>query len=151
MQIPSTLVAEHKQLHADLARAFEAGGETADAARAVAQLMHPHFLKEDEYAMPPLGLLVRLARGEGIAPDEAAEAIAKTDRLRADWDAMLAEHRQIVDALRRLREAASREGHERHAQFADKLVQHATNEEQVLYPAAILVGDILKSRNVRAS
>lgn len=56
--IPLPLKQEHEQPHARVRNATEAGGE---AASALATLMHPHFVKEDDYALPPLGLLQRLA------------------------------------------------------------------------------------------
>jgi len=62
-QIPPSLKSEHEELHADLVRATKSGGRTGDAAKAVAKLMHPHFLKEEAYALPPLGLLPALAAG----------------------------------------------------------------------------------------
>jgi hypothetical protein len=49
-QIPPSLKAEHEELHGELARATRAGGRTGEAAKAVAKLMHPHFVKEEEYA-----------------------------------------------------------------------------------------------------
>ena len=62
--IPKTLQSEHEALHERLRQATEAGGEVGEAAKTLAHLMHPHFVKEDEFALPPLGLLVALARGE---------------------------------------------------------------------------------------
>jgi hypothetical protein len=55
--IPQSLEVEHKELHEQLKKAIDSGGKTGDAAKAVAELLHPHFEKEEEYAMPPLGLL----------------------------------------------------------------------------------------------
>ena len=52
------------------------------------------------------------------------------------------------NALRELETAARAEGNPGVAAFADRLVMHARNEEDVLYPAAILVGDILKARGI---
>ena len=57
---------------------------------------------------------------------------------------MLAEHARIVEALGRLADAAEREDNQQVAQFAEKLKLHAQTEEQVLYPAAIVVGDYLR-------
>ena len=59
--IPQPLQHEHEALHARLRHATQAGGE---AAIKLAHLMHPHFIKEDQIALPPLGLLAALARGE---------------------------------------------------------------------------------------
>jgi hypothetical protein len=60
---PEPLKAEHEELHADLAKATKAGGRTGQAAQAVARVMHVHFAKEEEYALPPLGILPDLAKG----------------------------------------------------------------------------------------
>ena len=56
--------AEHEELHAELAKATKAGGRTGLAAQAVARVMHAHFEKEEEYALPPLGVLPDLAKGK---------------------------------------------------------------------------------------
>jgi hemerythrin superfamily protein len=57
---------------------------------------------------------------------------------------MLNEHNAIVQALDELGRAAARERHPEVSQFVAELKAHAQNEEQVLYPAAILVGEYLK-------
>ena len=56
-KIPLSLKAEHQELHAELVKAIELGGYTGEAAEAVAEVLHNHFLKEEEYALPQLGLL----------------------------------------------------------------------------------------------
>jgi hypothetical protein len=139
--IPAPLKAEHDELHARLAKAIKAGGNVGPAAREVARLLHPHFVREEEFAMPPLALLERIAR-DGVTPD-MAEVLPMTRRLRADLPAMLAEHGEIVAALQDLREAAKAAGEKEHENFADALIEHAQTEEQVLYPAAILVGELV--------
>ncbi|HEY4619373.1 MAG TPA: hypothetical protein VIH39_00780, partial [Nitrospirota bacterium] len=62
--VPSSLNEEHEELHNELARITEAGGAIGEAAKQVAMIMHPHFAKEAEYAMPPLGLLEPLSQGD---------------------------------------------------------------------------------------
>lgn len=140
--IPAPLKIEHEELHADLVKATKVGGKTGEAAKAVAQVLHDHFVKEEKYAMPPLGLLRALSEGR-IAP-EMAEATKMTDRLEADLDAMLADHQIIVGELKRLAEAAKAENRPEIVKFAEKLELHARTEEEVIYPASILVGRYLK-------
>lgn len=142
--IPQPLQDEHEALHERLRQATEAGGEVGEAAKTVAHLMHPHFVKEDEIALPPLGLLVELSRG-GWNPEMAA-VLELTDRLEAELPQMLAEHRSIVDALNKLREAAKRAGRDDVVAFAEALVEHAQTEEEVMYPAALLVGQVVRQR-----
>jgi hypothetical protein len=66
-EIPDPLKAEHEELHAELIAAIDSGGAVGDAAKAVADLLHPHFVKEEAYARPPPGLLGLLAKGEVIS------------------------------------------------------------------------------------
>ena len=142
--IPKALEAEHKELHGELVKLTKLSGEVGEAARQVAALLHPHFVKEEEYALPPLGLLTVLAEGRVIP--EMIKVIELTDRLRADLPHMLDEHRTVVAALRRLAAAAKKERNPAAAVFAAKLQLHAETEEQVLYPAAILIGEYVKAR-----
>lgn len=55
---------------------------------------------------------------------------------------MLQEHKAVVAALNNLVAAAEAENKPEHVEFAKKLMLHAQTEEEVLYPAAILVGGI---------
>ena len=52
-QIPPPLKSEHEELHAELTEIIRAGGQIGEAAQAVAEALHPHFVKEEEYALPP--------------------------------------------------------------------------------------------------
>lgn len=147
LTIPKPLKIEHDHLHQNLRSAIGKGGRTGEAARMVAERLHPHFVQEEEFAMPPLGLLAAFTRDDGeesIAPDDARSAVAMADRLASEMPRMLAEHREIVDALQSLTAAAQEEGHDDIMKFAESLVLHARTEEEVLYPAALLLGRYLR-------
>lgn len=141
-EIPTSLKAEHKEIHEELAKVIKLGGKTGEAAKEVEKALHPHFLKEEEYAMPPLGLLQPLSEGK-VTPD-VEKVIEMTVRLKKDMPEMLKEHQAVVAALKKLSEAAKAEKKPEAERFADRLTGHARNEEEVLYPAAILVGEYLK-------
>ena len=139
---PESLEFEHRELSDALQKAAAPPGKTGKAARDVLDVLAPHILAEQEYAMPPLSQIARIARGE-ITPD-MGRIIEKTDAFRVELPHMLEEHKLIVAALRRLMQAAAAEKQHGAAQFAQKLIQHAQLEEEVLYPAAILVGEYLR-------
>jgi hypothetical protein len=141
---PESLQREHEDLHAELVPLLGLGGKVGPAAQAVAEALHAHFPQEEKYAMPPLGLLAPLAEGR-FSPDMAA-VLPLTDTLKADFPRLLAEHRQIVSALAALAAAGQAENQPAAVAFAEKLRLHAQNEEQVLYPAAILVGEYVRLR-----
>jgi hypothetical protein len=46
--IPSPLKGEHEALHEGVARATKVAGNIGDAARAVAQILHHHVVKEED-------------------------------------------------------------------------------------------------------
>ncbi len=144
---PPSLKQEHDELHAELVAATKAGGRTGKAAQAVARTLHPHFLKEEEYALPPLALLTQLAKGE--FPQERESVIALTDRLKKDFSHMLHEHKAIVIDFHKLMEAAKSEKKIEYVRLAERLMLHALREEDVLYPAAILIGEYLKEKDTR--
>jgi hypothetical protein len=140
--IPHSVQVEHEELHADLEKAVASGGETGAAARKVAEALHAHFESEEKYALPPLGLLPALA--EGRISSEMARVVEMTDVLKAEMPNLLEEHKAIVAALQKLIKAASQEKKIEHIHFAEKLMLHARNEEEVLYPTAILIGEYVK-------
>ena len=142
MNIPEPLKIEHRELHEELSAATRLPARTGEAARRVAELLHPHFVAEEEYALPQLGVLSTIAAGK--EPVDARDAIAMSDRLKASLPRMLEEHKAIVGALDALETAARTEGHADVVRFAEKLKVHAQTEEQVFYPASILVGEYLK-------
>ena len=96
--IPLPLKLEHEELHAQLVKATQAGGRVGDAAKAVAKVLHHHFVKEEEFALPPIGLLSLLARGK--VDKQMLGVIVMTDRLKAELGEMLLEHKAVVTALK---------------------------------------------------
>ncbi|MFD2514828.1 hemerythrin domain-containing protein [Pontibacter locisalis] len=141
-QIPSALKAEHEELHNTLQKYTELPGKTGAAAKEAAKILHPHFMKEEEYALPLLGLLPELAEGRVTA--DMKPAIAISEKLKQEHQQMLAEHQQIVKSLQTLKSAATEEKHPQVVRFVEMLQEHAKTEEQVLYPTAILIGEYLK-------
>jgi hypothetical protein len=70
--------------------------------------------------------------------------LTKTETLKAAMPRMLNEHVLIVAALRQLLQAALKERQEGFAALAQKVIIHAQQEEEVYYPASILVGEFVK-------
>jgi len=144
LSIPLSVRVEHDELNADLVQAAQKPGRIGEAAILVAALMRPHFLREEEFALPPLALLPALTEGK-ITPSMAG-VLRLTEKLEAELPRMLEEHRQIVIALENLKQVAQEEGSEACAELADRAILHAQNEEEVTYPASILIGEYLKLR-----
>jgi len=142
--IPQSLQTEHSEIHEALVAATRAPGRVGAAAKELAAVLDPHFERENEIALPPLGLLAPLAAGD--TPAGMQEALAMTDALRKELPRMLEEHKRIRAATEKLRTAAREEKASEYERFAEELAAHAQTEEEILYPAAILVGDVIRAR-----
>lgn len=138
LHTPESIAREHGELHETLARAAGEGGEIAAAAGELEGALAPHFKREEEIATPPLGLLPALAQGGATA--EMRSVLSMTDALERELPQMLREHEVIRAAVTKFRATAERNGHQDYVRFADNLAAHAREEEEILYPAAILVG-----------
>lgn len=138
MQTPPSLAAEHLELHEVLARAAKEGGDLGRAAEELEKSLAPHFKREEEIATPPLGLLPKLARGNATADMRAV--LPMTQALERELPRMLEEHEIIREAVKGFRAAAEKAGRGEYVRFSDELAAHARQEEDILYPAAVLVG-----------
>ncbi len=142
LTIPDSMKEEHDELHEELRKATMMPGEVGQAARKVAQILHPHFEKENEIALPEISVARALAEGK-TSPD-FAEAKSLCQRFGAEYPTMLEEHVNIVKALGELEKAAKAAGKPDVVEFTRKLTLHAKTEEALTYPAALMIGRLLK-------
>jgi hypothetical protein len=144
LKTPTPLKSEHQALYAEINKAAKLEGRTGKATRLVARLIERHFAKEEEFVLPPLGLLPDLA--QGTIETQMAAAITMAAKLHDQLPDLLAEQRVIVAALEELMAAAASEGHAELVWYAEKLMLHEEIEEHVSYPTAILIGKYLQLR-----
>ena len=144
LAIPAPVQEEHQAIHATLVQATRAPGRVGVAARRLAEVLHPHFVREEQIALPPLGLLRPLAAGEN--PAGMAEAAEMSATLRQEMPKMLEEHGAIRAAVADLAAAARADKAARFERLAEDLALHARTEEEVLYPATLLVGELVATR-----
>src|SRR5687767_7190813 len=102
LNIPDSVRTEHEQIHTALIDATKVPGPVGDAARELSRVLHPHFVREEQIALPPLGLLAPLAAGD-FNP-EMQSVLSLTDTLRNELPRMLQEHVEIAAAARRLQQ-----------------------------------------------
>lgn len=148
-KIPRTMEIEHEELHAKLRKGTAERGSIGKAAKRLTSMMHPHFVKEEDFALPPLGLLPSLSKGK-VNPDMKG-ILLMTDKLKAELNQMLKEHEEILAALEKLT-ASAKEGNKlEYVRFAERLTLHAQTEEEIYYPGVMLVGEYLKPKLSRVS
>jgi len=144
LKIPRALIEDHKEMEAALERASQETGKVGVAAQALKAVMLPHIVREEKFALPPLSLLPRLTSGE--LEYDMNEAVLMADTLKAEMPHMLAEHQAILAAINQLDEAARMQGKIQYQGLAAMMRLHLEEEEQVYYPAALLVGTYLHTK-----
>ncbi|MBP9865488.1 MAG: hemerythrin domain-containing protein [Candidatus Omnitrophica bacterium] len=133
---------EHDQLHARIERLAKAPGKTGEVAKKLLMVMRPHMFNEEEFVLPELGVLKKLAFGESMAG--MTWVIGASEKLKEKYPQMLVEHKAILLAVDELKQAAELEGDQTALDLAAHLKAHIQDEEDVIYPAAILAGQYIK-------
>jgi Hemerythrin HHE cation binding domain len=139
LEVPHALRMEHKYLREDLARALAEPGGVGNAAREIERALLPHLDREEKLPLRPLGLLRGIARD--ATSTELAQAVSMAVQIERELPTLFEEHRVIGEAAKRLVDVARRERKPQYQALADRLWLHARVAEEVLYPAAILVGE----------
>jgi hypothetical protein len=142
LKIPETMELEHEELHKELRKATRAPGKVGTAAKHVAQVLHPHFERENELALPVIGVVRELAE-DRTSPD-FPKALELFQKFKPEYEKMLQEHVEIVKALDELEKAAKKAKKTRVIDFVQKLKLHAKTEEDLTYPAVLMAGKLLK-------
>lgn len=140
--IPKSIQNGHENLCAELESLISSGGKIGEKAKILQNVMYPHFKKEEEYALPPLGLLLVLTEGHWDIGSDAA--IQMSDKLRSKLSELKQDHEAIFTELQNIKNVADEENNLLAKQFVKDLKLHASIEDQILYPTTILIGHYLK-------
>ena len=140
--IPAVLQSQHAYIDSELKNAAKLTGPVGAAARDVAKLLEAHVAREQRLALPPLALLKPLS--EGDFDPEMVKLLPLTNELFEVMPTFLSEHARIVEATKRLKEAACANGNTRVDALADHLIQHTQMEEEVIYPAALNAAPLVR-------
>lgn len=108
-------------------------------------LMQHHFKEEEDFILPPLGLLPLLAAGQLPAPSK--ELLLFCENIKPQLTHMSVEHQLIKAYIEELKQTCLEENRPAIIAFEKEVIKHAVSEEEVFFPAAILVGEYLKLKS----
>ncbi len=140
LRIPESLTEEHLELFHELRELAEEKGNVGSATRRLLTTLGPHFEKEEESAMPLLGALRPLAEGKKVL--NSPEVASLHERFASEYPTMLKEHQKVKRLACKVRDAAREAGNQQALALMAELEHHATVEEEVLYPAAMLAAEV---------
>lgn len=139
---PDSLKKEHQELNAELRKIATRGDSIGELLRQLRNVFEAHLQKEEKYVMPLLSLLVPLARNDKALTQSTSIQIE--DDLILIYNDLLTEHKQIREILRKIKSTALRNKDSDVVELTNAIELHASVEEEVIYPAALLIAKILK-------
>jgi hypothetical protein len=92
-EIPQSIKGEHKYLLEAIRSITLFSDSTGPAAMKLYELLQHHFQEEEDYVLPPLGLLPMLAAGK--LPEQTDSILMMTEKLREQLPHMIAEHQMV--------------------------------------------------------
>lgn len=143
-ELPEALQLSHAELTGALAKVSRLGGRTKTVADTIAKILEPHLQHEEAKVLRILGLLAPLAAGKFDL--EWIEDISEWEELETNESALDLEHNTLIAAGEKLRAIAREEGAEEVLEFAERLILRIRLDEEVFYPAALLIRNYLRLR-----
>lgn len=144
-EVPSSIKQEHEYLLDKIHKITLFQDSTGHSAVKLKELMEHHFKEEEDFVLPPLGLLPLLASGK--LPEQSKEVILLNEKLKSQLSHISAEHQLITVFMNELMQAAVNDKHPEIIEFEKELHKHAKTEEEIFFPTAILIGEYLKLKS----
>ena len=138
-EVPSSIKKEHEYLLDKIHEITLFQDSTGHAAVKLYDLMQHHFNEEEDYVLPPLGLLPLLASGK--LSEQSKEFIELCEKLKSQLPHLSAEHQLIKAFVDELMQAAINDNHPEIGEFEKELQKHANTEEEVFFSTVILIGE----------
>lgn len=143
-KVPASVGEEYESMYKSLKDAINVPGNVGLMAKDAFRLFQPHYNKDYEYALPPLKFLPTIA-GENLT-GEIEKISNMTARLKRELPHLRQETENITRALEKLADVALREDKLEYHRLARGFIRFLQREDQVLYPAAILIGDLITAK-----
>jgi len=145
LSAPPSMEKEHEEIWRLLIEVQHLSGKTGSIAERLAKDLKAHIDKEESLALPLLGILRDIANGK-LKNGVAKRASLLGSKMESEYSGMLHGHKKLYKILERLKKVGAEEGHLTAVRFAEALEVHSKQEEEVLYPAAIVAGQMASRR-----
>lgn len=144
---PRSLQLQHEQIVRRLEHlATTRNGAVAATARRAAAFLKAHYAKEEEFVLPPLGLLSTILSNPN--PSDLDRAVAMAERTKAALKELMDDHVQITALMNELIGAGNQHNDEELVRLATRVAAQSLNDIEVNQPATILIGEFIR-RNIQ--
>lgn len=145
-EVPSSIKKEHENLLKQIHKLTLLEDSAGLAAKKLENLIEHHFNEEEYFVLPQLELLPLLVSGK--FPDHTKEVIDLSEKLKSRISHLSVEHQLIKAYLDELKQVATEENMLEIIEFETELHNHAMSEEEIFFPASVLVGEYLKLKSM---
>jgi hypothetical protein len=150
LQVPQSIRLQHEQIISRLNHfAQSKDKESAAAAQKAADILKEHYAKEEQFVLPPLGLLPRIAKGE--VSRDMEPAIAMANRTKSALPDFENDHIKITSLMNELIAVGKKKKNEELVRLATRVAAQSLNDIEVNQPTTILIGDYVRLRVPRAN
>jgi iron-sulfur cluster repair protein YtfE (RIC family) len=139
--VPGSLMKQHEYLLSK-AKSFSVNNDSI--AKELYEVIEYHFSEEEQYLFPVLGILPELAAGN--IPEKTDSIVAFAEKFKTNSAKLLAEHQMITKLIGEYR-LKSKLNDTALIIFEKELLEHARFEEEIYFPAAVVIGDYLKLKS----
>lgn len=145
LEVPQSIRLQHQQIISRLEHfASNKDKESAAAAQKAAAFLKEHYAKEEEFVLPPLALLPRLAKGE--VSKEMEPAVAMADRTKSALADFENDHINITSLMNELIEVGKKKKNDELVRLASRVAAQSLNDIEVAQPTTILIGEYIRQR-----
>ncbi|WP_276372232.1 hemerythrin domain-containing protein [Chryseolinea sp. H1M3-3] len=145
-EVPSAIKKEHTNLLAQIKEIASYDDSTSIVARNLQEILQHHFDEEEDFVLPTLSLLPLLASGDTY--EQHKDILPLIRKFKAQLTHMNAEHQMIKAYMADLKQVGAKENHPEILKFEEELHDHAAIEEEIFFPAAILIGEYLDLKSI---
>ena len=144
LQVPQSIRLQHEQIVSRLASLAKGKGPVAAAAQKAVNVLKDHYAKEEQFVLPPLGLLPRLAKGE--VSKDMEPAIAMAERTKAALAEFQNDHIQLTSLMNEMIAVGKKHRSQELLNLATRIANQSLNDIEVAQPATIFIGEYLRQK-----
>jgi hypothetical protein len=146
---PSSVQLQHAQIITRLETYARQSGPVGTAAQKAVEFLKAHYAKEEQFVLPPLGLLPALLKGD-VGKADMERALQMAERTKAVADELFADHVQITTLMTELSDAANESNEKELVRLATRVAAQSLNDMEVLHPTTVLIGEYIRIKFQKA-
>ncbi len=144
LQVPQSIRLQHEQITRRLVAYTKHDAPVGAAATKALAAVKAHYEKDEQFVLPPLALLPRMATGK--VSKDMEPAIAMALHTQAALPELEKEHIQITSLMNELIEAGNQTHDDELVRLATRIAAQSLQHIEVLVPASLIVGNVLRQR-----